>query len=54
MNSFQDKSQQGLVKKPYHRPQLQVYGALRDITTTLGNMSLMDGPSGGDMGTRVS
>ena len=39
-------------KKSYQQPELQVYGDLRDITQTLGNMGAKDGGSGKTHGTQ--
>jgi hypothetical protein len=33
-------------KKPYETPKLSVYGDIREITQTVGNMSTTDGGSG--------
>ena len=40
------------VKKPYSRPQLQVYGDLRELTNTVGLTGAKDGGIGSMQKTR--
>ncbi len=35
-----------IARKPYHKPELMVYGDIRELTQTVGNMGAKDGGSG--------
>ena len=44
-----NSNQPAFPKKPYRKPALRVYGALQDLTKTVGMGATNDGLGGGNM-----
>jgi len=44
---MQPREDEKVPKKPYHRPELRVYGNVRDITQNFGSGSIHDHVGGG-------
>ena len=45
--------QQAEIKKPYHKPELLVYGNIREITRNIGSKGVEDGGGGAAAGPKT-